>query len=89
MYVVSDLIAQELRKNGITDIFMLTGYGSMYLNDSIQRNKINFYAARNEAAAPMMAEAYAKVKNKVGAVCVTAGPGATNALPGLAEAFVD
>ncbi|MDC1078662.1 thiamine pyrophosphate-binding protein [Candidatus Pelagibacter sp.] len=89
MKTASDLISKELRKNGITDIFMLTGYGAMYLNDSIQRNKINFYAARNEAAAPMMAEAYAKIKNKVGAVCVTAGPGATNALPGLAEAFVD
>ena len=37
----------------------------------------------------MMAEAYAKQKNSIGAVCVTAGPGATNALPGLAEAYVD
>mgnify|MGYP002002641785 CR=1 FL=1 len=37
----------------------------------------------------MMAEAYAKAKNSIGAVCVTAGPGATNALPGLAEAYVD
>ena len=36
----------------------------------------------------MMAEAYAKSKNQIGAVCVTAGSG-TNALPGLAEAFVD
>ena len=36
-----------------------------------------------------MAEAYAKYKNSIGAVCVTAGPGATNALPGLAEAYVD
>ena len=61
----------------------------MYLNDAIERAKIKFYAARNEAAAPMMAAAYAKYKNKIGAVCVTAGPGATNALPGLAEAYVD
>jgi acetolactate synthase-1/2/3 large subunit len=61
----------------------------MYLNDAIQRAKINYYGARNEAAAPMMAEAYAKYKNSIGAVCVTAGPGATNALPGLAEAYVD
>ena len=42
MRTASDLIAKELRKNGIKDIFMLTGYGAMYLNDSIQRNKINF-----------------------------------------------
>tara|TARA_Y100001970_G_scaffold30383_1_gene37788 strand:+ start:4895 stop:6577 length:1683 start_codon:yes stop_codon:yes gene_type:complete len=86
---VASIIARELKKNKINDIFMLTGYGSMYLNDAIEKNKIKYYAARNEAAAPMMAEAYAKAKNSIGAVCVTAGPGATNALPGLAEAYVD
>jgi acetolactate synthase-1/2/3 large subunit len=86
---VSQIIAEELKKNKINDIFMLTGYGAMYLNDAIERAKINYYGARNEAAAPMMAEAYAKYKNSIGAVCVTAGPGATNALPGLAEAYVD
>ena len=37
------------------------------------KKKIKYYAARNEAAAPMMAEAYAKYKNSIGAVCVTAG----------------
>lgn len=86
---VSQIIAEELKKNGVNDIFMLTGYGAMYLNDAIERAKINYYGARNEAAAPMMAEAYAKYKNTIGAVCVTAGPGATNAIPGLAEAYVD
>tara|TARA_B100001057_G_scaffold73832_1_gene68233 strand:- start:10288 stop:11967 length:1680 start_codon:yes stop_codon:yes gene_type:complete len=86
---VSEIIAAELKKNSIKDIFMLTGYGAMYLNDAIEQSGIRYYAARNEAAAPMMAEAYAKSKNQIGAVCVTAGPGATNALPGLAEAFVD
>ena len=86
---VAEIIAKELLKNNIRDIFMLTGYGSMYLNDAIENAGIKYYAARNEAAAPMMAEAYAKVKNSIGAVCVTAGPGATNAIPGLAEAYVD
>ena len=87
--IVAEIVAAELKKNSIKDIFMLTGYGAMYLNDAIEQSGIKFYAARNEAAAPMMAEAYAKSKNRIGAVCVTAGPGATNALPGLAEAFVD
>ncbi len=89
MKTVAEIIAEELKKNNINDIFMLTGYGAMYLNDAIEKKKIKYYAARNEAAAPMMAEAYAKYKNSIGAVCVTAGPGATNALPGLAEAYVD
>ena len=68
---------------------MLTGYGAMYLNDAIKLSGIKYYATRNEATAPIMAESYARLKNEVGVACVTAGPGATNALPGLAEAFVD
>ena len=87
--LVSNIVAKTLKKEGINDIFMLTGYGAMFLNDAIEQAGIKFYAARNEAAAPMMAEAYSKAKNTIGAVCVTAGPGATNALPGLAEAYVD
>jgi len=87
-FTVSTLLAKRL-KYYVEDIFMLTGYGAMYLNDAIQREGINYYVSRNEAAAPMMAEAYAKEKGGIGAVCVTAGPGGTNAIPGLAEAYVD
>ena len=86
---VADYIANFLIAKDVQDIFMLTGYGAMYINDAIEISGINYYATRNEAAAPMMAEAYARLKGKLGVVCVTAGPGATNALPGLAEAFVD
>ncbi|UCD54966.1 MAG: thiamine pyrophosphate-binding protein [Candidatus Omnitrophota bacterium] len=89
MQRLTDYIAQFLIGQGVRDIFMLTGYGAMYLNDAIALSGINYYASRNEAAAPMMAEAYARVKQSLGAVCVTAGPGATNAVSGLAEAWVD
>ena len=68
---------------------MLTGNGAMYLNDAIAQADIRYVCARNEAAAPMMAEAYARVKGELAAVCVTSGPGSTNAIPGLAEAWVD
>lgn len=86
---VADYVADFLKKKKIDKIFMLTGYGAMYLNDAIKLKGIKYFAARNEAAAPMMAEAFARASGKVGAVCVTAGPGATNAIPGLAEAYVD
>jgi len=85
---VAEILANNLKKH-IKDVFMLTGYGAMYLNDALKQSGINFYVSRNEAAAPMMAEAYSKALNKISAVCVTAGPGATNAIPGLAEAYVD
>ena len=86
---VVDFIVKFLKQKKINDIFMLTGYGSMYLNDAVKLAGIKYYATRNEATAPSMASAYARLRNKVGVACVTAGPGATNALPGLAEAFVD
>tara|TARA_Y100000590_G_scaffold469907_1_gene660577 strand:- start:2694 stop:4382 length:1689 start_codon:yes stop_codon:yes gene_type:complete len=85
---VAEILANHLKKY-IKDVFMLTGYGAMYLNDALKQSGIRFYVSRNEAAAPMMAEAYSKAVSKLSAVCVTAGPGATNAIPGLAEAYVD
>lgn len=87
---VADYISNFLVQKKINDIFVLTGYGAMYLNDAIVSNpKIKYFCVRNEAASPMMAEAYSRLKNSVGAVCLTAGPGSTNAIPGLAEAWVD
>jgi len=86
---VSDYITEFLKKKKINDVFMLTGYGAMHLNDAIKISGINYYATRNEATAPIMAASYAKIKKSVGVACVTAGPGSTNAIPGLAEAFVD
>lgn len=86
---LADYVSQFLVKQGVRDIFMLTGYGAMYLNDAIKISGIKYFTTRNEATAPMMAEAYARLTQKVGVVCVTAGPGCTNAVPGLAEAYVD
>ena len=62
--IVANILAEELRRNKINDLFMLTGYGAMYLNDAIER-AIKFYAARNEAAAPMMAAAMLNIKIKL------------------------
>jgi len=90
MIRVADYIVEFLVKNNIRDIFVLTGFGAMYLNDAIAAKKgLRYYCVRNEATSPMMAEAYARITQGVGAVCLTAGPGSTNAVPGLAEAFVD
>ncbi len=90
MIRVADYIARFLVSRGVKDIFVLTGNGAMYLNDAFTlQPELKYYCARNEAAAPMMAEAYARIKGSLGAVCLTSGPGYTNAIPGLAEAWVD
>ena len=62
---VSDYITNFLKEKEINDVFMLTGYGAMYLNDAIKLSGINYYTTRNEATAPIMAQSYARVKNKV------------------------
>ena len=86
---VADFVAKFLKSLGVNKVFMLTGYGAMYLNDAIKLAGIKYYATRNEATAPIMAEAYARIKKTIGVACVTAGPGSTNAIPGLAESYVD
>lgn len=87
---VADYIAKFVADQGVTDVFVLTGNGAMYLNDGlVQEPRLKYFCARNEAAAPMMAEAYSRLTGKMGVVCVTSGPGSTNAIPGLAEAYVD
>ena len=52
---VADYIANFLVSKDVKDIFMLTGYGAMYINDAIEISGINYYATRNEATAPIMA----------------------------------
>lgn len=90
MIRVADYIAQFLVDKGVEDIFVLTGNGSMYLNDGIaSQPRLNYIAARHETAATLMAESYARLKQSLGAVCVTSGPGAANAVSGLVEAWVD
>ncbi len=87
---VADYVAQFLVDKGVHDIFVLTGTYSMYLNDAIVSHpKLTYYCPRHEAAGVLMAGGYARMKQSFGAICVTAGPGATNAISGIAEAWLD
>jgi acetolactate synthase I/II/III large subunit len=87
---VADFIFRYLADQGAETIFVLTGNGSMHMNDAIVKEpRLKYVCARNEAAAPVMASAYSRVSNRLGVVSVTSGPGATNAVAGLAEAWVD
>lgn len=90
MIRVADYIADFIYKQGVRDVFMLSGGGSIYLDDGVACHKhLNEVCVRNEATAPMMAEAYAKINQNLGVVYVTTGPGGTNAVSGLSEAWVD
>lgn len=86
---VSDYIADFLVRNGINNLFEVVGGGAMHLNDSFgHKNGLNVMYHHHEQAAAIAAEAYARLSNKPAAVCVTSGPGATNAITGCLCAYM-
>lgn len=71
-------------------MFMLPGGGAMHLNDSLGKSsKIKFVCGQHEQGCAIAAEAYARVNNKIGLLMVTTGPGGTNALTGIAGAYLE
>ena len=87
---VADYIAQYIIDIGISDVFLVSGGGMMHLLDGLECNKdMNFICAHNEAAAAVMAEGYSRISTNIGVIFVTTGPGATNAVTGVVDAWVD
>lgn len=91
MIKVSDYVIKRLEEDtNARHMFMLPGGGAMHLNDSLGKsNKIRFICTQHEQAASIAAEAYARVNNEIGLLMVTTGPGGTNALTGIAAAYVE
>ena len=90
MIKVSDYIAQFLAARGVEHIFMLTGGGCMHLVDSFGSQKgMDYVCCLHEQAVAFAAQAYAEYRSTPGAALVTTGPGGTNAVTGLAAAWVD
>jgi acetolactate synthase-1/2/3 large subunit len=87
---VSDWVFTAFANAGVKHVFMLTGGGAMHLNDSLgQERRIEYVCTSHEQAAAMAAESYAKVTGGLGVCLVTAGPGGTNAITGVAGAYLD
>ncbi len=87
---VSNYIAEKLLECGITDVFMITGGGAMHLDDALGHQEgLHCLYNHHEQACAMAAEAYARVHNRIAAVCVTTGPGGINAMNGVAGGFMD
>lgn len=90
MIRVADYITQTLIKNGIHQIFLVTGGGAMHLNDAIGRcEDLTYICCHHEQACAMAAEAYARVSGDIGCINVTTGPGGINALNGVFGAWTD
>jgi acetolactate synthase I/II/III large subunit len=90
MQRVADYIAEFCVKEGVSDIFLVSGGGMMHILDGLACNdKINVICAHHEGAAAVMAEGYSRVTGNLGIVMVTTGPGGTNAITGVVDAWVD
>jgi acetolactate synthase I/II/III large subunit len=87
---LSDYVVQFLVDLGVKDVFMLVGGAAMHLNASVgARREINYISNLHEQACVIGAEAYAKYDNRLGVAVVTAGPGGTNTITGVAGAWLD
>lgn len=87
---LSKYVAEYLYQSGVRTVFMLSGTGSIHLDDAFAFHKgLRYVCARHEAAAMDMAVGYAKLTGGLGVVIATTGPGGTNAVGGLVEAWVD
>ncbi len=87
---VSNYIAQKLVECGINQAFTVTGGGAMHLNDALGHQQgLNCLYQHHEQACAIAAEAYARIHNKIGLLCVTTGPGGTNAITGVVGGWLD
>lgn len=87
---LADYVADFLVAHGISDCFMITGGGAMHLNDALGHRKgLHCTYQHHEQASAMAAEAYARVHNKIAVLCVTTGPGGTNAITGVLGGWLD
>ena len=87
---LADYIADFLCAHGVTDVFSVVGGGAMHLNDALGHHPdLHVTYNHHEQACAMAAEAYARLDNRIAAVCVTTGPGGTNALTGVVGGWLD
>lgn len=89
-YTGSQIVLHTLRKLGVDSIFGYPGGIVLGIYDEFaKQNDIKHYLVRHEQAAIHAAEGYARVSGKCGVILVTSGPGATNIVTGLANAYLD
>ncbi len=81
------VIARALKREGVDTVFMLTGGHVLPIIDGCVLEGIQVVDVRHEQAAAHAADAYARLTGKLGVAIVTAGPGVTDALTGVANAY--
>ncbi len=86
----NDMLIQSLINEGVEYIFGYPGGAALHIYDSIfKQSEMQHILVRHEQGATHAADGYARATGKPGVVMVTSGPGATNAITGIATAFMD
>lgn len=87
---LADYVADFLVEHGVTDCFTVVGGGAMHLNDAFgHKDGLHCTYNHHEQASAIAAEAYARLHNNPALLCVTTGPGGTNAITGVLGAWLD
>ncbi|HEY9075039.1 MAG TPA: thiamine pyrophosphate-binding protein [Anaerolineaceae bacterium] len=87
---LSDFVAGYIADLGVRHVFLLPGGGNMHLVDSVGKEKrLEYIACLHEQVAAIAADAYGNIRRGIGVALVTTGPGGTNAITGVAGAWVE
>jgi acetolactate synthase-1/2/3 large subunit len=85
----AQIIVESLTAEGVEVVFGYPGGAILPTYDALLDSKLKHVLVRHEQGATHMAEGYARVSGRPGVVMVTSGPGATNAVTGIADAYMD
>ncbi|MEK9182886.1 MAG: thiamine pyrophosphate-binding protein [Patescibacteria group bacterium] len=86
---LSDYVFQFIKNNVADSVFLVSGGGIMHLVDSLGKSDLKAYCCHHEQAVAIAAEGYGRIKNSPGVALITTGPGGTNAVTGIAGAWLD
>lgn len=85
----SDMLIKRLEKNGVSTLFAYPGGCNIPIYNSLKQSTIKSVLCRHEQCGAFMAEGYAKSSGKIGVVCTTSGPGATNLVTAIVDSAMD
>ncbi len=85
----AELLVRCLENEGVRFVFGLPGEETLELTDALLDSRIRFIETRHEQGASFMADVYGRLSGKAGVCLATLGPGATNLLTGVADAYLD
>src|SRR6202045_2649325 len=85
----SQILVACLEREGVDTIFAYPGGASMEIHQALTRSKIRTVLPRHEQGGAFAAEGYARATSRAGVCMATSGPGATNLVTGIADAYMD